>query len=293
MHKYRPAQKPLFKRLASSVVGQALALTLVIAVGVFYLQKKFADRLESQSFSVSSDDSVKEAPSIDLPARKALTASPQEGDASASATTGEKPANTKSLLGSEDPAETKPETAPVAAASNVSPGQWVVTFLEVPRSVYEVAFYPNEKFVGQGQIRGGPVAQINEAVSKYSRELGKETKNLSKNELWDIFKGQRQGSNGQDFGFSLQMQMNETPEKEKNIQFNYLAHIPVYAERKIASVETIELSGAAKGGFFIAGGMPRKVGSEEYLLNGGAFEILSSSKFKDGETEFVILVMPK
>lgn len=290
MAKYRPAKKPLLVRLRESRIAQAVALTLVIAVGLLYLKSKIFDREDEMTFSTLEQEE-KSAPNINLPKR-------------------EMPRDTAAARGYMPPAPNNPPIGSMAQKSLSPPPtekpmpvpevfNAQVIFLEVPKATFEKELAPFVRFQGANQVRGGSLNKLSETLLKESHELGRQAKSMQKKEVWDISRRARAIPNDtQEYGFSLQVENSDNAENQRTIQFDYLSHLPLYAERKIASIETSEMNDSVKvpatGGFFIVGGgFPRRTGNEEYPLSGGVFDILNSPRFKESESEFVILVVPK
>lgn len=291
MAKYRPARKPLHVRLRDSRIAQAIALTLVIAVGLLYLKSKLFLNEDQVTFSTLEQEE-KSAPNFNLPKR-------ERDSSEASADRGFMPPGPNNppigSMAQKSLTPPPPEKAqPVTEAFSAQ-----ILFLEVPKSIFEKELAPYIKFQGANQVRGGTLNKFPDVAVKDSRELGRQIKTLQKKEVWDIIRrGRGMTNDTQEYGFSLQIENNDNADNQRTIQFSYLSHLPLYAERKIASVETSEMTDSVKvsatGGFFIVGGgFPRRTGSEEYPLTGGVFDILNSPRFKEGESEFVILVMPK
>ncbi len=287
MATYRPAKKPFFVRLRESRIAQAVALTLVIAVGLLYLRSRMTGQEDQMTFS-TLEQTEKSAPNINIPKRE-QAANDSRGFATAPSPQNSAPAVPKSLT--PPPAE---KAQPVPEILNVQ-----VVFLEVPKAAFDAQFAPYIKFQGTNQIRGGTLNSFPEQAVKEARELGRQTHTLQKKEVWDLSRrGRTTPQDPQEYGFSLQIENSDNADNQRTLQFSYLSHLPLYAERKVASIETSEITDSVKvpgsGGFFIVGGgFPRRTGSEEYPLTGGVFDILNSPRFKEGDSEFVILVMPK
>lgn len=285
MSTYRPAKKPFFVVLKESRIAQAIALTLVIAVGLLYLKSKILVREEQATFSTLEEEE-KSAPNFNLPRIQQPQGHPE------AATKGFAPPQSK-VAAQPDP---KSANAPIPVPEAMSAQ---VIFLEVPKATFEKELAPYISFQGSNNIRGGSINKFPELAVKESRELAIQNKVIQKKEVWDLIRRNRGTTQDpQEYGFSLQIENTDNGENLRTLQFSYLSHLPLYADRKIASVETSELTDSIKvpvtGGFFIAGGgFPRRTGSETYPLSGGVFDILNSPRFKEGETEFVILVMPK
>lgn len=284
MSTYRPARKPFFVALKESRIAQAIALTLVIAVGLLYLKSKIFVREEQATFSTIQDEE-KSAPNFNLPRTQ-----PQHRSEGAK---GFAPPQPKTAA---QPVESKTANAPIPVPEAMAAQ---VLFLEVPKATFEKEFAPHINFQGSNNLRGGSLNKFPDQAVKDSRELASQNKVLQKKEIWDLIRRNRgTAQDPQEYGFSLQIENTDNAENLRTLQFSYLSHLPLYADRKIASIETSEITDSVKvpitGGFFIVGGgFPRRTGNETYPLSGGVFDILTSPRFKEGETEFVILVMPK
>ncbi|OQW49871.1 MAG: hypothetical protein A4S09_11525 [Proteobacteria bacterium SG_bin7] len=286
MSTYRPAKKPFFVALRESRFAQAIALTLVIAVGLLYLKSKIFLHEEQATFSTLEEEE-KSAPNFNLPRI-------QHPQSHLEAVKGNAPPQQK--VATLPLGDSKVINAPIPVPEAMSAQ---VIFLEVPKAVFEKELAPYINFQGSNNIRGGSLSKFPEQTVKESRDLGTQNKVIQKKEIWDLIKrNPATPQDPQEYGFSLQIENTDNAENLRTLQFSYLSHLPLYTDRKIASVETSELMDSVKvpvsGGFFIVGGgFPRRTGSETYPLNGGVFDILNSPRFKEGETEFVILVMPK
>lgn len=286
MSTYRPARKPIFVALKESRIAQAIALTLVIAVGLLYLKTNLFVREEQTTFSTLEEEE-KSAPNFNLPRIQQQQNRPESSARGfVSEKVADKPTDSKS--------------AAIQAAIPVpEPLSAQIYFLEVPKATFEKEFAPHIRFQGSNNVRGGSLNKLSETAIKESRELAHQDKVIQKKEIWDLIKRSRGTTQEpQEYGFSLQIENSDNSENQRTIQFSYMSHLPLYADRKIASVETSELTDSIKvpatGGLFIVGGgFPRRTGSETYPLTGGVFDILNSPRFKEGESEFVILVMPK
>ncbi len=285
MHTFIPKVIPVYQRLLKSPGFRTVAFILVIAVGIVFFQQKYKSRdIESQSFS-TWDESEKNAPDINGPDKGLATTETRDVKANRSAVAPQKmesfvEASSQSTLASK-------------------PTSWQIIFLEVPRAAYEEHLAPMESFA-EGSMHGGIVTNSEEVLKtlKGVRELLKESKNLKSGEPWEVFKGLRNyRGDDQDLGLHLQLQLGEPAEGQNLMQFSYFSQIPILADRKIASVEPQGLTDSvkipAKGGLFLTGGISRKAGGEDYPLSGGPFEILQSARFKESESEFVILILSK
>jgi hypothetical protein len=283
MARYKPSKKPFFVRLRESIVMQAIALTLVIAIGLLYLKSKMLVREEQTTFSTLEEEE-KSAPNFNLPRIQ----SRPEAAAKSFAPPGAKPTVAIDKASTQTASITLPE--PISAQ---------VIFLEVPKATFEKELASYVRLQGPNGVRGGSLTKSPDQLIKDSHELARQEKVIQKKEVWDLVRRTAPtAQDPQEYGFSLQIENTDNAENQRTLQFSYLSHLPLYSERKIASVETTELTDTVKlpstGGFFIVGGgFPRRTGSETYPLSGGVFDILNSPRFKEGESEFVILVMPK
>lgn len=284
---YIPKAIPVHMKMLKSPGVRTTAFILVIAVGILFVQKnyKFNDT-ESQTFS-TWEDSEKSAPDINGPEKK------MAGTTDVRAVRQESSSNNL-LKSSEGNSE-----AAAKLAANPKSSSWQVIFLEVPRNSYEEHLAPLESFA-DGNMHGGMVNNSEEFLKnlKGVRELMKEIKSLKNNEPWEIFKGIRSyRGDDQDLGIHLQLQQVENADGQTIMQFSYVSQIPIFADRKIASVEPQGLVDSVrippKGGLFLTGGISRKAGGEDYPLTGAPFDILQSPRFKESESEFVILILSK
>lgn len=289
MSKFRPPIKSFAQKIKDSLVFRAIALTLVIGVGILILKSYFFKHEDSATFSILEDISEKSAPDINLPALQKSRLKPET-------TT---PSSSSSFASTQTASSQEKKSMPAGASPAQSREifQLIVYFLEVPKAEFETNLSPNIKFAGS-QVRGGLLPFVPEALIKNSKELGRESKNLNRSEFWEIFRGNRPTQpDAQEYGLSLQLQYNDLIENQRALQFSYLAHFPIFAERKLASVETSELTESIKipevGGIFIIGNLPRRVAADDYPLSGGVFDVLTSNKYRDSESEFVILVTTK
>jgi len=292
MQKFVPKAIPMHQKLLKSPGARTVAFILVIAVGIVFIQQTFKSKdYESQTFS-TWDNSEKNAPDINGPSDSPGKNSGEKVRELRAAKLNETAAPIKK-------AESFAESATAGSSGSKTSNSWQIIFLEVPRNTYDEHFAPLEGFA-DGTMHGGMVNNSEEFLKnlKGVRELLKESKTIKSGEPWEIFKGLRNfRGDDQDLGLHLLLQMGEPSEGQNAVQFSYSSQIPIIADRKIASVEPQGLTDSVKislkGGVFLTGGISRKAGGEDYPLTGGPFEILLSPRFKESESEFVILILSK
>ena len=301
---YHPEPKPLSSRLMASPFIKTFALAAILITAIFYVKGKFSShRIESKTFvTLDGTPTAESAPQITSTRprdqRNSLAQAskdrpdPQTGTEVAGVIDkSNESVKKKKFITSETPETDAAGTK--TRAEGVS--KWKVIFAEVPTGVYEDSLLP-----GGSGFRVGLVHSLDALVKSLQdiRELAKESHSIKKGEAWEVFKGLKNYEGEyQDVGLMLQVQVGEVSKTRITANISYEMRMPAPQERGLASWEPVSFSENLEiplgSGLVIGGGLPRKVSEENNPLNGGPFKILTSQKYRAGETEFVIFVVPE